>query len=250
MNLPTSYGVTTNTTQRGASIEKQSNAYPGVNHKPSFNSSNFGSQLLPLLLNIIIQLLERILSSQQNPADQQLVLSDEQEKAIGKHFNTMAPPGSADFPTTRFTGVVIDSDRNGQLSVGDKVQLETSGGITGEISTRFHEITESDLAAINANTPPEGPVSGGQITIGSTSPFGNGDIPNSEIVDISGQQYSVGFLKLQLDGYVNSDFSMLPPDVAVATVAGQHPWGTSNTSYFGGAFENYISQTFPNGEPD
>ena len=77
-----------------------------------------------------------------------LKLSDKEHKAISNHFNHTPPQGTADGITIRFTGIALDQDGNGKLSVGDTVKLHYSGGIAGIDEVRDHVLTEKDLEAI------------------------------------------------------------------------------------------------------
>lgn len=81
-------------------------------------------------------------------------------------------------------------------------------------------------------------VSAGGVNIGGAN------IPDNKVVDINGQQYSVGFLKTQLDAFADS----FNPDIVDAAF-GIYPWGTSNSIAAGTAFQAFISTNFPNGEP-
>ncbi len=82
----------------------------------------------------------------QNPT--QLKLTKEEHQAISNHFNHTPPKGTADGITIRFTGVALDQDGNGKLSVGDTVKLHYTGGIAGIDEVRDHVLTEKDLKAI------------------------------------------------------------------------------------------------------
>jgi hypothetical protein len=77
--------------------------------------------------------------------------------------------------------------------------------------------------------------------------FNNHPIPDNRIVDIKGQNYSVGFLKNQVKDYANSSYV---PTGSVDKAFGIYKWGTSNSMVAGRAFQRYIADTFPNGEPD
>ncbi|CAA6812354.1 MAG: Unknown protein [uncultured Thiotrichaceae bacterium] len=81
-------------------------------------------------------------------------------------------------------------------------------------------------------------VSGGGVNIGGAN------IPDSKSVDIHGQQYFVGFLKTQLDAFADS----FKPDIVDAAF-GIYPWGTSNSIAAGTAFQAFINNNFPNGQP-
>ena len=78
----------------------------------------------------------------------QLKLTKEEYQAISNHFNHTPPKGTADGITIRFTGVALDQDGNGKLSVGDTVKLHYTGGIAGIDEIRDHVLTEKDLKAI------------------------------------------------------------------------------------------------------
>lgn len=81
-----------------------------------------------------------------------LKLSDQEHKAISNYFNHTPPSGTADGITVRFTGIALDQDGNGKLSVGDTVKLHYTGGIAGIDEIRDHVLTDKDLEGIkNAN---------------------------------------------------------------------------------------------------
>ncbi len=82
----------------------------------------------------------------------QLKLTDAENKAISNYFNHTPPKGTADGLTIRFTGVALDQDGNGKLSVGDTVKLHLTGGIAGLDEIRDHILTEKDLDAIQNGT--------------------------------------------------------------------------------------------------
>jgi len=178
--------------------------------------------------------------------DNTLNLSQQQSTAISNRFDQTPPPNSADFFTTRFTGVAIDTNNDGKLSVGDIVKLRVTGGIAGIDQVRDQVLTAEDIAAINTDQGTDtGVVRGGGVSVGGT--LQNGDtIPNNRIVNIKGQNYTVGFLKQQVQDYANSSFV---PRGIVDAGFGIHRWGTSNSFAAGRAFEKYIAATFPQGEP-
>lgn len=74
--------------------------------------------------------------------------------------------------------------------------------------------------------------------------IGGVNIPDSKIVNINEQEYSVGFLKTQLDTFAAS----FKPEIVDAAF-GIFPWGTSSSLAAGNAFQTFISTHFPKGEP-
>lgn len=93
-------------------------------------------------------------------------------------------------------------------------------------------------------SPPAIDGTDGQTISGGGVNIGGANISDNKIVDISGQQYSVGFLKTQLDAFADS----FNPDIVDAAF-GIYPWGTSNSLAAGTAFQAFISTNFPNGAP-
>lgn len=174
-----------------------------------------------------------------------LDLTNEQSTAISNHFDRTPGPDVFDGLAVRFTGTAIDKDGNGQLSVGDTVKLHETGGIAGLDRITDHVITADDLAGINGNPISDiEVVSGGGVSVGKSI---DGDaIPEERLVDINGQSYSVGFLKGEVKNYADSSY---PPTGIVDAGFGGFEWGTSNSFAAGAAFQNYIADTFPQGEP-
>ena len=147
---------------------------------------------------------------------------------------------------------IIDRDRNGKLSVGDIVytrsNLATTGGDPLGGSPSYYHLSVEDINNIHNNTildPDNGVVSGGGVSIGGTNQLDGMVIPNDRIVEIKGQKYSVGFLKDQVDDYAKSSY---PPTGIVDTSFGIFDWGTSSSRSAGGAFQRYITDTYPAGE--
>jgi hypothetical protein len=89
---------------------------------------------------------------------QQLKLTKAEHKAISNHFNHTPPIGTADGISVRFTGVALDQDGNGKLSVGDIVKLHYTGGFAGIDEIRDHVITEKDLKSIQESNYKELPL--------------------------------------------------------------------------------------------
>lgn len=86
----------------------------------------------------------------------------------------------------------------------------------------------------------------GQTSIGAlqaVTGVNSQSLPNSEVVEIRGQSYSIGALKAQADNYEQSDFV---PTGAIGQDSVPTSWGVG-TSAGTRAFESYISATFPNG---
>ncbi len=147
---------------------------------------------------------------------------------------------------------VLDRDGNGKLSVGDIVytrsNLATTGGDPIGGSPNYYHLSVEDINNINNNTivdPDNGVVSGGGISIGGTGHLDGVVIPNDRIVEIKGENYSVGFLKDQVDNYASSSYV---PTGAVDAAFGIFEWGTSNSMAAGAAFQSYIADTYPAGE--
>lgn len=175
-----------------------------------------------------------------------LQLSDQQQAAINTRFNHTPGPDVRDGLATRFTGTAVDNNGDGKLSAGDVIKLRDTGGIAGIDQIRDHALTVEDIDAINTDSNTDsGVVKGGGVSVGGSL---NNDetISNDRIVDINGQNYTVGFLKQQVEDYANSSF---PPTGIVDAGFGIFKWGTSNSFAAGNAFEKYITTSFPQGEP-
>lgn len=113
------------------------------------------------------------------------------------------------------------------------------------------DITVSNLQIDKPTEHSSPAVSGGGVVVGG-SDFGGEAIPNNRIVDINGQNYSVGFLKDQVQNYADSpdSFYNQPDGRSYLAVVGDYDWGVAPTSAAGSFFESYISTTFPDGEPN
>lgn len=74
-------------------------------------------------------------------------LSLDQINAIANFFNTTPTPDNPGRIQTEFTGKATDNDGDGQLSVGDSVQLKDSSANFELVYD--HVLTEGDLQAIN-----------------------------------------------------------------------------------------------------
>jgi hypothetical protein len=83
--------------------------------------------------------------------NQALKLTKAEHHAISKYFNHTPSPDIIDGLTVKFTGVVLDQDNNGKLSVGDVVKLQYNGGIAGFNEIQDHVLTKDDLKAIQTN---------------------------------------------------------------------------------------------------
>ncbi|MCK5918847.1 MAG: hypothetical protein KAG34_10490 [Cocleimonas sp.] len=84
----------------------------------------------------------------------QLSLTKDQQTAIGAHFNRTPAPGVADGETTRYEGVALDRNGDGQLGVGDIVRLHVSGGFTilgGGDNVMDYVLRQADVDSINAD---------------------------------------------------------------------------------------------------
>lgn len=133
---------------------------------------------------------------------------------------------------------VYDQDDSGVLSAGDIVTTRPLGH--EPFSLEYHELSASDIAQLQASgSGLSSPiVSAGGVNVGGDN------IPDSKVVDINGQSYTVGFLKSQANDFA----STFNPEVVDAAF-GFFPWGTSNSLAAGRAFEEFMSTNFPNGEP-
>ena len=88
---------------------------------------------------------------------------------------------------------------------------------------------------------PEGPVTLSQVTIGEID---GRILDNDLVVEIEGRSYTVGFLETQLPNWVDT----LPSDgVGFGQVFVEREYGTGSGAVT--AFEAYIAETFPNGQP-
>ena len=92
------------------------------------------------------------------PNNQQLNLTKAEHKAVSNHFDRTPPIGTADGFTIRFTGVALDQNNDGKLSVGDTVKLHRTGGFAGVNEIIDHILTESDLSAIQGSNYKEIPL--------------------------------------------------------------------------------------------
>ncbi|CAA6814553.1 MAG: Alkaline phosphatase (EC [uncultured Thiotrichaceae bacterium] len=80
-----------------------------------------------------------------------LTLSKEQQNAIGGRFNHTPPPIIADGISTQYTGIALDNNGDGKLSVGDTVKLRDTGGLLGLDRIRDHVLTAADIADIETD---------------------------------------------------------------------------------------------------
>lgn len=86
--------------------------------------------------------------------ENQLVLTEAEQDVLKDRFNnTVAPVGRTDFPITTFTGVVIDKDGDGKVSIGDIAKLRISGG--NQSPNVENDIRDHVLSAIDIATIPE-----------------------------------------------------------------------------------------------
>lgn len=146
------------------------------------------------------------------------------------------------------TQLVLDRDGSGNVSEGDVAVIISSGSVAavGTPPPRFpdgyHVLTADEIAAYNAGAATGNGASGNQILSAGGVNIGGANIPDDKIVEINGQQYSIAFLKSQLNDFADS----FNPDIVDAAI-GMFEWGTSNSIAAGTAFEKFISETAPNG---
>lgn len=88
-------------------------------------------------------------------------------------------------------------------------------------------------------------VSIGNITIGEVGdPLDNPELlDNNDKVNINGQQYSIGLLKLEAEHYANSNYI---PSIDTTELV-QAEWGSGSNSGIK-AFEDFISDKYPDGD--
>jgi len=229
---------------------------------PDIQSPLNQNPLLNSVLGLLIQVIQQLLAQSGDHADdpgtsqspgQPLTLSDEQKNALSGYFNDTAPL-AYDGLATEFTGNAYDSNGDGQLSAGDTVELRRYGGLQQADYTENVTLTADDLAAIQGTQPPAQlpeVVSGGGVSVGRTFSFDPGQgqstivLADDQLVDINGQQYSVGFLKQQVDDFASSSYGPQPGEFFTQELK-VNAWGTSNGA-LSARFEAYISDNFPNG---
>ena len=89
-----------------------------------------------------------------NITPSELDLTEAEVSAISSHFNRTPPaPNILDEVTTTFTGVVLDKDHNGKLSIGDTVKLSDISDELLVPTPRDHTLTQDDLNAIFRQIP-------------------------------------------------------------------------------------------------
>lgn len=153
--------------------------------------------------------------------------------------------------TPPFIQRAFDTDGDGQVSVGDTIETAiTRPGTVLEVDIEYSKITQEVADQFNqtTNNPLSGIVSGGNVTVGGSQRSGE-LIPDDRVVTIEGRNYSVGFMKQQVNDYANSPYAEFPEGVAVGQVTKETAWGGSSLAYYANQFESYISDTFPNGDP-
>ncbi len=170
-------------------------------------------------------------------------LSDEQAKRLINAITEFTPNDSLQL-------TIFDTNSDGKLSVGDVIQdsFKPTSQFDGISGIGFHTLTQAELERYlegsSANIPQA--VSAGGVFVGGVTPLTGDIIPDDRVVDINGQKYSVGFLKDQVKEFADT---YVPSGGSSAAVSGEFDWGYSGTQLKGFAFENYIANKFPQGEP-
>lgn len=148
--------------------------------------------------------------------------------------------------TPPFIQRAFDTDGDGQVSVGDTIETAiTRPGTVLDVDIAYSEITQGVADQFNQTTNNPSPAS--PVTVG-VSQYGEA-ILDDRVVTINGRNYSVGFMKQQVEDFSNSSYAEFPEGVAVGQVTKETAWGGSSLAYYANQFESYISDTFPNGDP-
>ena len=98
-------------------------------------------------------------------------------------------------------------------------------------------------------------VAGGGVTVGQAqmpASSASRHIPDSRVIAIQGQNYTVAFLKRQVGNYASSSFANSAQDAegsALAQAAVNTPWGGATLAGSASQFESYIKAAFPHGDP-
>jgi hypothetical protein len=154
--------------------------------------------------------------------------------------------------TPPFIQRAFDTDGDGQVSAGDTIETAiTRPGTVLEVDIEYSKITQEVADQFNqtTNNPLPAIVSDGNVTVGGSQRSGE-LIPDDRVVTIEGRNYSVGFMKQQVNDYANSPYAEFPEGIAVGQVTKETAWGGSSLAYYADQFESYISDTFPNGDPE
>lgn len=151
------------------------------------------------------------------------------------------------------------SELNGSTKVVYSEERGESGQHNGgnQQSDEEEQKQAGDTDEITSSAQMPAAVTGGGITVGQAqvsgaNPAVSRPIPDSRVIAIQGQNYTVAFLKRQVANYASSSFANSGQDAegsALAQAAVNTPWGGATMAGSANQFESYIKAAFPHGDP-